>query len=180
MINRLGKGVSLVLIAGLFACGGDAQNAADEAADTSQAATAENQDLATLSNYELTMDDLRKWAKANTAVARIAREKPELEQQMEMGAEDASIDALGSKLNSVPEVKNAIEANGLTTQRFAIITYTVMQIAMAQMALQQGVPADSFAVRAGINPKNLEFYEANRTEIDQLMQQLQSENNPQQ
>lgn len=174
MISRLMRGAPVLLFAVLLACSGDARSAEDQPDSSSQPSANEGRDLETLSNYKLTMDDLHKWARANTAVSAIARQRPDLEEEMATNAEEASIEGMADKLNSVPDVREAIESNGLSARQFTVITFTVMQVAMAQMALQQGVPADSFAARAGINPGNLEFYEANRVEIDQLMQQLQS------
>lgn len=174
MINRLMRGAPVLLFAGLLACSGDARSTEDQPDTSSQLSSREGRDLETLSTYELTMEDLHKWARANTAVSAITRQRPDLEEQMAINPEEASIDGLADKLNNVPDVRDAIQSNGLSARQFTVITFTVMQVAMAQMALQQGVPADSFAARAGINPGNLDFYEANRVEIDQLMQQLQS------
>jgi len=173
MIKRLMRGTSVLLFTAVAACATDEQTANEQAPDSLASVSAtERRDLETLSSYELSMEDLERWAQANVAVSKVVRQQPELEAQMAINAEDASIDTLAARMEAVPPVKEAIESSGLSAHRFATITYTIMQVAMAQLALQQGVPADSFAARGGINPRNLEFYVNNRIEIDRLMQQL--------
>jgi hypothetical protein len=164
----------------LAACGGSDQTgasaAAAGAAPAGASATSAGDgaaDALELRDYELSMDDVRQWGAAARAVARLARENPQWEDQLSMEASDASIDAFAAQLEQLPAVREAIEDAGLSPREYAVTTFVVVQSMLAQAAIQQGANADSFAMKAGINPDNVTFMKEHEAEIRAVFADLQ-------
>src|SRR5687767_1979594 len=166
--------VVVVALAGVpFACGGgEPENGADQATPTpSPAASATpsaDRDMRELADYELSMDAVTKWAAANKSLAELAEKRPELEEQGTTNSDNASLDDMVKRVESIPEMRAAIEKEGLSAREYALVSLAVMQSAVAQMALAQGVSADSIARQAGINKKNLTFYQEHKAELERI------------
>lgn len=174
MQNAPGR-AALLLASLLLACGrGDASSdAAALGAGVPPSATAVasagasdlKADGLELRDYTLTLEELQRWGTAAAALARIGREHPELKDRLSMNASDASIDAFAARLEAVPAVRDAIEAEAFSPREYAVVTYVVVQAMLGQAAIEQGMSADAVAAKAGINPENLTFVRDHQAEV---------------
>jgi hypothetical protein len=78
-------------------------------------------------------------------------------------------------LESVPSVRGAITATGLTTRDYVLTQGALIQAGMAYaMTKDAKMPADEVAKKAGVNKANLEFYQKNEAEIGRLAKEAEA------
>lgn len=157
--NRFARGVVVALLFGMLAAvwGPQARSASGDA------------DLRELSRYVLTLSDVRKYAAANEALAKLP--KPEQnEEEAEDGDDDndESLDGMAKRIESVPAARQSIEAAGLSVRQYAVITMALFQAAFAQFAVEQGADPAKVARDAGVNPANLRFVKEHKAELEKL------------
>ena len=123
-------------------------------------------DLREINSYRLTMDDVRKWSAIKKKADAM---KLEAKDTASNGADDDdSLDGFEAKINATPKLKALIESEGMDTRDFAVVTWTMIQAAFIQMAVDQGASLDSLAKDKDVNVENLKFLKAHAQEIDAL------------
>lgn len=123
-------------------------------------------DLREINSYRLTMDDVRKWSAIKKKADAM---KLEAKDTASNGADDDdSLDGFEAKINATPKLKALIESEGMDTRDFAVVTWTMIQAAFIQMAVDQGASLDSLAKDKDVNVENLKFLKAHEQEIDAL------------
>jgi hypothetical protein len=124
-------------------------------------------DLREINSYRLTMDDVRKWSAIKKKADAM---KIEAKDTASNGADDDddSLDGFEAKINATPKLKALIESEGMDPRDFAVVTWTMIQAAFIQMAVDQGASLDSLAKDKDINVENLKFLKAHEQEIDAL------------
>lgn len=166
--------IALVAAATLAACG----RKSDATAETNTAAArpfsvaarsagSGDADLREINSYRLTMDDVRKWSAIKKKADAM---KIEAKDTASNGADDDddSLDGFEAKINATPKLKALIEGEGMDTRDFAVVTWTMIQAAFIQMAVDQGASLDSLAKDKDVNVENLKFLKAHAQEIDAL------------
>ena len=155
--NRFPRTAVLVLVFALLAavCGEQAHSANGGDAD-----------LRELSSYQLTMADIRKFAAANANLAK----HPKVEQDDDDAedADNASLDEMAARIESIPVARKAVEAAGLSARQYAVITMALFQASFAQYAVEQGADAGKVAREAGVNPANIRFVKEHKAELEQM------------
>ena len=130
-------------------------------------ATGGDADLRELSRYQLTMADIRKFAAANANLAK----HPKVEQDdddAEDADDNASLDEMAARIESVPVARKAVEAAGLSARQYAVITMALFQASLAQYAVEQGADPGKIARETGVNPANIRFVKEHKAELDQM------------
>ena len=155
--NRFPRTAVLVLVFALLAavCGEQAHSANGGDAD-----------LRELSSYQLTMADIRKFAAANANLAK----HPKVEQDDDDAedADNASLDEMAARIESVPVARKAVEAAGLSARQYAVITMALFQASFAQYAVEQGADPGKIARETGVNPANIRFVKEHKAELEQM------------
>ncbi|HST60496.1 MAG TPA: hypothetical protein VLK84_17480 [Longimicrobium sp.] len=124
-----------------------------------------------LANYQLTMDGLRKLVRAGQNLGELQARRPELRDSMRLEAFDPN--GIYEKLNSIPDVRDAIAKAGLTPREYATATAALMQAAMVRQMRAQGMQAPP-----QVNEGNVRFVEENWAEIQQMMQAAAAQARP--
>lgn len=171
-----------LLLALLAACdraadAGETRTAEPPRAAAGPAAGSGDADLDEITDYRLTMDAVRRYYQAQRNVYQAMRDDPGLAKRMDRGTTDAaefSLDEMEARYEEVPEVREAIAAAGLDTRDFSVITLTLFQSAFAQGAVEMGASRDSILARMGINPSNLDFVRANKTELERMQNEMEA------
>ncbi len=157
--NRIARSMMLALFAILVAvCGTKAQAASGDA------------DVRELSRYTLTLADVRKYAAANEALAKLPK-PAESEEETDSDEESdnaESLDDMVKRMDAVPGARKSIEGAGLTTRQYAVITMAIFQAAFAQFAIEQGADPAKVAKDAGVNPANIRFVKEHKAELEKL------------
>ena len=124
-------------------------------------------DLREINSYRLTMDDVRKWSAIKKKADAM---KIEAKDTASNGADDDddSLDGFEAKINATPKLKALVESEGMDPRDFAVVTWTMIQAAFIQMAVDQGASLDSLAKDKDVNVENLKFLKAHQQEIDAL------------
>jgi hypothetical protein len=145
------------------------------AAAPSTTKASEDRDLKEIASYKLTMEAVRKFSQASRTMKQLEKKSPKHEQDGEDEDEDDNDDAdsesladTEAKLSSMPAARSAIEAAGLSVHEYVVITFALLQSAVAQYALEQGADPAKIARDAGIHPANVTFYKEHKAEIDAL------------
>jgi len=116
-----------------------------------------------LASYQLSMEGLRKLVRAGQNLGELQSRRPELRDSMRLGAFDPN--AIYEKLNSIPDVREAIGRAGMTPREYATATAALMQAAMVRQMRAQGMQTPP-----QVNEANVRFVEENWTQIQQMMQ----------
>jgi hypothetical protein len=124
-----------------------------------------------LANYQLTMEGLRKLVRAGQNLGALQARRPELRDSMRLEAFDPN--AIYEKLNSIPDVRDAIGKAGMTPREYATATAALMQAAMARQMRAQGMTPPG-----QVNENNVKFVEDNWAEIQQMMQAAAAQARP--
>lgn len=154
--------LALLFVLPLSGCGGDEPSSEAAAASPAAGSPAadysaggdDSADLAELADYELTMDDIRRWT-ALTHNPEFADFDAAPDDSGDDG--DGSIDDMVAKISAHPRARSLIEDAGLDVRDFVLITFTVMVAGFAQYAIEQGADPDSVANATSVNPDNIRF-----------------------
>lgn len=115
-----------------------------------------------LDQYQLSMEGLRKLVRAGQNLGDLQARRPELRDSMRLEAFDPN--AIYQKLNSIPDVRQAIGQAGMTPREYATATAALMQAAMVRQMRAQGMSPP-----VEVNEANVRFVDENWDEIQQLM-----------
>ena len=124
-----------------------------------------------LENYQLSMEGLRKLVRAGQNLGELQARRPELRDSMRLEAFDPN--AIYEKLNSIPDVRDAIGRAGMTPREYATATAALMQAAMVRQMRAQGMTPP-----VQVNEANVEFVDKNWAEIQQMMQSAAAQARP--
>jgi hypothetical protein len=124
-----------------------------------------------LENYQLTMEGLRKLVRAGQNLGELQARRPDLRDSMRLEAFDPN--AIYEKLNSIPDVRDAIGRAGMSPREYATATAALMQAAMVRQMRAQGMQPP-----VQVNEANVEFVEKNWPEIQQMMQAAAAQARP--
>lgn len=124
-----------------------------------------------LAQYQLSMEGLRKLVRAGQALGQLQARRPELRDSMRLEAFDPN--AIYQKLNSIPDVRQAIGQAGMTPREYATATAALMQAAMVRQMRAQGMSPP-----VEVNEANVRFVDENWDEIQQLMRSAAAQDRP--
>lgn len=177
MFKRISTPAACLAFALLAACGEGEVHTTDGSAPADDRAVEAAADANTreLADHDVTMDDLRKLAAAQTNLAELKRSRPDLKAALEgddseEDTSDATFDDIEAKINQIPEARAAIESAGLDVRRYVVILLGLVHAGMADAMIQHGMNQDSVVRDLQINPDNLEFVRANREEVGRVME----------
>ena len=105
------------------------------------------------------------------AAAELLERRPELRDSMRLEAFDPN--AIYEKLNSIPDVRDAIGRAGMSPREYATATAALMQAAMVRQMRAQGMTPP-----AQVNENNVKFVDDNWAEIQQMMQAAAAQARP--
>ena len=175
--------VSLLVLAACDRKGADDTDAAATTTASSAASSSGSDDLADVAKFRLTMDRIDKYVAAQRNIAAKVNsmspaERAAAEAKNEGdNSSDQSLDGMAKRIESVPQMRDAVREAGLSTREFALITYSMMQSAMAASVLQMRPKdnQDSLVREMKANPDNVKFYREHEAEITRKMKALEGE-----
>ena len=139
------------------------------------------EDVATLRNYELTMEKLDQVFRAQmNLVTAIAALTPAERQAMEAASatrpEDGLDEVIG-RLDSNAVAKKAVTDAGITTRDYITASMALMQASMAWSVIQSrpGENQDSLSLMMDANPANVRFVRDNMAELTRRQEQMSAE-----
>jgi hypothetical protein len=124
-----------------------------------------------LADYQLNMEGLRKLVRAGQNLGELQARRPELRDSMRLEAFDPN--AIYEKLNSIPDVRDAIGRAGMSPREYATATAALMQAAMVRQMRAQGQQP-----RVQVNEANVKFVDENWAEIQQMMRSAAAQVRP--
>jgi hypothetical protein len=125
----------------------------------------------TLEDYQLTMERIRKLGQAGQSLGELQRRRPELRDSMRLEAFDPN--AMYEKMNSIPDVRDAISRVGMTPREYATATAALMQAAMVSQMLQRGMQP-----QVEYNEANVKFVTDHWEEIMTLVRSMAPQQRP--
>lgn len=135
-------------------------------------------DLADVSEYRLTMDNMDKYFAAQRSIALKAKDlSPAEREAMDMGDGNDSLDEMARKIEANPMFRSALRDAGMSPREFATHTFAMLQTAMAAGVLQMrpNDNQDSLAREMKASLENIKFYRDNEAEITRKQQALEAE-----
>lgn len=170
---RLVHSIVFVLAAVSAACTRDSVPAAGDTAAAGAVATGRIAATAEptandISNYELDMDRMRKYAKAIQGFSALATTDSAAAEAMASNANESTARMI-AKLESSPAAMNVLRNAGLTPRDYVWITAAYLQAAMSLAMLESNKAAK---LPEGQNPQNLEFLREHKAEIDSLTREM--------
>lgn len=170
----------LPLIALLAAAACSPKDAPDSAASTSDApgtsaaspasaAAATEPTAVDYSNYELTMDKMRKWVNATKNMATARYSSADSSAMATMKNDPVALRI--SKMESSEPVKRALSDAGLTARDYMMITGAY---GLAGMSASMMGPNSQAKLPEGHSMKNIEFVKAHKDELDTLMEEMKT------
>jgi hypothetical protein len=156
-------------------------NPADGVGTETTPGTSGDADLATVQDYELTMEGIDKYyaAMRNVALAMKDMTPAEREQhEAALDAEDiADLDDMAARLEDDPIFSEAIEEAGLSTREYAVLTMSLVQSGMAAavIGMQPNADPDSLARAMQANPDNIRFLQEHGDELEAKQQAMEEE-----
>jgi len=119
-----------------------------------------------ISNYELTMDRMRKYAGAIKGFSAMSEEDSSVLTAMSSGSANESTAQMVARIESSPVAMRVLRDNGLTASDYVWITAAYIQAAMTQGLLEASPEAK---LPEGQSSRNLEFLKANQAEIERIL-----------
>ncbi|HEX7120676.1 MAG TPA: hypothetical protein VF212_17920 [Longimicrobiales bacterium] len=143
---------------------------------TAAAQTGDDAGLAEMVAYRLTMDKVQRWYEAQRNVYEKYAADPGLAERAEIGAdeEEFSIDGMAARFDAIPEVREAIQAAGLGTREFVVVTMVLFQSAMAHAVIEMGGDRDEILEGSGVHPANLDFVAAHKAELERMQKEVEA------
>jgi hypothetical protein len=177
-----------LLIASLIALAAcsKSDNAADTA-DTDAAPTAASQqqaekDLGDINDYRLTMDGMNKFFEAQRNLGIAASklspaEREAMEAKNDGEANDGSLDQMVKRIEDNKMANDAVRKAGLSAREYTMITFAMMQAAMAASVLQMrpNDNQDSLAREMKANPENIKFMQEHQAEFARRQEEMAAE-----
>ena len=175
----------IATVIALAACsGGD--NAADSAdTDAAPATSAQQQaekDLGDINDYRLTMDGMNKFFEAQRNLGIAASklspaEREAMEAKNDAEGTDGSLDQMIKRIEENKMANDAVRKAGLTAREYTMITFAMMQAAMAASVLQMrpNDNQDSLARAMQANPENIKFMQEHQAEFARRQEEMAAE-----
>jgi hypothetical protein len=178
MLRRLATAALAAVL--LSACADDPDTAAsgDAGGETAAGTAQQSTDLADITSYELRMEQVDKYYAAFRNIGQaMSRMSPAEREQLDMDAGETNLDGYVARLESQPEVNQAIREAGLTAREFSLILWSMLQSGMASAVLQSRPNAneDSLAREMNVNMDNVRFMREHEAELRQRQQALEAE-----
>lgn len=127
-----------------------------------------------LMSHRLTMDNVRKMFDASAKLSALSKKDPTLG-DVKPGEEAKSMAELTAKMDALPPAKTAISSSGLKTDEFVLTLFELQYTRSAVLLKEMGGDAAKGVENLPVSPANLQFYTANRAEIDRLAKALESD-----
>jgi hypothetical protein len=164
----------------LAACADDTDTAVDTgaAAGAMETGGAETAGIATLANYDLTMDQVDKYFAAfRNMGAAMQRMSPQERETLEFDASNTDFNGYVARLEAHPVIERAIRDAGLSAREFSLVLWSMLQSSMANAVLQAQPDAneDSLARAMQVNMNNVRFMREHEGEIRQKQEALDQE-----
>jgi hypothetical protein len=129
-----------------------------------------------LMNHRLTMDNVRKMFDASAKLTALSKKDPTLG-DVKPGEEAKSMAELSAKMDALPPAKAAISSSGLTTDQFVRTLFELQYTRSAVLLKEMGGDAAKGVENLPVSSANLQFYAANRAEIDRMAKALEGNDN---
>lgn len=120
-----------------------------------------DRDAKEVADYVLTDAALEKYTRAVRSLQPLKEQMP---QTCEGDEHSKSLNDQAAKMDSVPGVKSALKAAGMTSREYLVVSFSVFQSGMAAWALDQ--PGGTLP--PGTKPANVNFYRAHKAELEKL------------
>jgi hypothetical protein len=127
-----------------------------------------------VADYRLTIEVVRKWAKAVKELKRMNGDHPELADADISDSDSASLDDMAAFLDGIPEARDAIRKAGLDTREYVVVSFAVIQAATALWLMEQGTPREKITADMSIHPANLALVEKHKAEIQAITKELEA------
>lgn len=153
----------------------------DDAAPAAATARGAGEELAEVSEYELTMDRMDRLFQAQLNLARAAsRMTPAERDALEATEEDSdnmTLDDMAANLERHPAAKKAVEDAGFSAREYATASLALMQagMTMSVLSMRPNDDQDSLIREMQANPENVRFLRENMAEITRRQQAAQEE-----
>ena len=118
-----------------------------------------------ISNYELDMDKMRRYAAAIKGFTAISPADTAGMSGLNMSSDESTAQTI-AKLESHPAARRVLSQAGLSAREYVWITAAYLQAAMTQGLLQASPTAK---IPAGQSRRNVDFLVANKAEIESIM-----------
>jgi hypothetical protein len=125
-----------------------------------------------LMNHRLTIDNVRKMFDASAKLTALSERDPTLG-DVKPGEEAKNMAELTAKMDALPSAKAAISSSGLETDEFVLTLFELQYARSAVLLKEMGGDAAQGAENLPVSPANLQFYTANRTQIDAMAKKLE-------
>ncbi len=164
--------VALVLMAGC-----SSKDAPDTAASestvpatnetpVSSAASADEATAVDVSNYELTMDKMKKFVSVANSMGSMTGTAADSAAMNSIRIGNDPVDVSVRKMEAVAPMKRALAASGLAARDYVMIAAAYMQAGMMMSAMESNPNAK---VPPGQSIRNVEFMRTNKAELERLM-----------
>lgn len=134
-------------------------------------------DAKTIASYRLTLPVLRKLRRVQDSMYALVASDPSLMTRYRntMQSEDGprTIDDMAKSFDRLPEMRRAIVAAGLTPRDYSLAMLTMFQAVMTVALMEMDGPMRLKALPAGVQPENVAFVKAHKTELDRMMRKSQ-------
>jgi len=172
MINARQRLLPLIALLAVAAC--SSKDASDNAASApgapatpaASSSPAGEPTAVDFSNYELTMDKMRKWVAVTKAFATFSGTAADSAAMMTVKIGSDPISESVRKIESIAPAKRMFATAGLDPREYHMITGAWMQAGM--MASMMG-PNSQAKLPEGHSMKNIEFVNAHKAELEKLM-----------
>jgi hypothetical protein len=118
-----------------------------------------------VSNYELDMDKMRRYALAIKGFSRLSPADTAGLGKIDMGSTSSMSENIAA-IEAHPAARRVLAEAGLGAREYVLITAAYLQAAMTQGMLQA---SSEFTVPEGQSRQNVDFLNANRAEIEVMM-----------
>ncbi|HUF66884.1 MAG TPA: hypothetical protein VMM17_12990 [Gemmatimonadaceae bacterium] len=151
---------------GACAGGETAEETTPSAPGASVSASTAEPSAIEISNYELTMDRMRRWMTAARNLGTAAENDPTLEPP---DADEVSYSQMIAWYEQNPTAREALRSAGITPRDFVLTTLAYMQAGMTYAVLGMSKEAK---IPEGQSGRNVEFVRANQAELERLAREM--------
>src|SRR5262249_16935427 len=127
-----------------------------------------------LMSHRLTMDNVRKMFDASAKLSALSKKDPTLG-DVKSGEQAKSMAELSAKMDALPPAKAAISSSGLKTDA---CVFTLLELQYGRSGVlwkEMGGDAAKGVENLPVSAANVQFYTANRAEIDKLAKALEGD-----
>lgn len=172
---------AMLLLFGACSDAPDTSGADSAAGASAETSSSDDADLASIQEYELTMDGMDKYYAAMRSVAIATKDlSPEEREEMEVDLADDNVDGIEGMVDLIEQneiYREALDDAGLSAEEFALLTMSMLQSSMAAMVIemQPNADPDSLIQAMEANPDNVAFIRENREALDAKQEAMEAE-----